>query len=259
MLDLKLQDKIPWSEIRKRTKITDVIEYTLKQNWKWACHIARMEENRWTKRCTEWHPRRGKRSRGRPSRRWQDDITENEGSPGLGKQQTDGNGRHCWRATSCSGWTKPRRDETRRVSDVSPGVLAICHQVCWWYVTRCVGDMSPCVLVICHHVCWWYVTMCVGDMSPRVLAICHQVYWWYVTRCVDDMSPGVLAIYHQVCWWYVTRCVDDMSPGVLAICQHVCWWCVTRCVGSMSPCELAIVHYVSWWCVIMRVVNMSPY
>ena len=45
MLDLKLQDKIPRSEIRKRTKITDIIEYTLKQKWKWAGPIARMKHN----------------------------------------------------------------------------------------------------------------------------------------------------------------------------------------------------------------------
>ena len=31
MLDLKLQDKLPSSEMRKRTKIIDIIEYTLKQ------------------------------------------------------------------------------------------------------------------------------------------------------------------------------------------------------------------------------------
>ena len=36
-----------------------------------------MKDNRWTKRCTEWQSRRDKRSRGRPNRRWQDDITEN--------------------------------------------------------------------------------------------------------------------------------------------------------------------------------------
>ena len=41
--------------------------------------------NRWTKRCTEWQPRRGKRSRGRPSRRWQDDITEKEGTTWIRK------------------------------------------------------------------------------------------------------------------------------------------------------------------------------
>ena len=83
MLDLKLQNKIPCSEIRKRTKITDIIEHTLKQKWKWA--VARMKDNRWTKRCTEWQPWRGKRPRGRPSRRWQDDITEKEGTTWIRK------------------------------------------------------------------------------------------------------------------------------------------------------------------------------
>ena len=43
MLDLKLKDKIPCAEIRKRTKIIDIIEYTLKQKWKWAGHIARLK------------------------------------------------------------------------------------------------------------------------------------------------------------------------------------------------------------------------
>ena len=80
MLNVKLQDKIPCSEIRKRTKMIDIIEYTLKQIWRWAGHIARMKDNRWTRRCTEWQPRRGKRSRGRPSRRWQDDIARKEGT-----------------------------------------------------------------------------------------------------------------------------------------------------------------------------------
>ena len=85
MLDLKLKDKIPCAEIRKRTKIIDIIEHTLKQKWKWAGHIARLKDNRWTRRCTEWQPRRGKRSRGRPSRRWQDDITEKEGTTWIRK------------------------------------------------------------------------------------------------------------------------------------------------------------------------------
>ena len=114
----------PRSEIRKRTKIIDIIEYTLKQKWRWAGHIARMKDNRWTRQCTEWQPRRGKRSTGQPSRRSQDDITRTEGTTWnrkatdirqwktlmddyilqwmdkalmkgkTGKQQTEGNGRH---------------------------------------------------------------------------------------------------------------------------------------------------------------------
>ena len=79
-LNLKLQNKITCSEIRKRTKIIGFIEYTLNQKWRWAGHIARMKDNRWTKPCTEWQPRRGKRSRGRPSRRWEDDMARKGGT-----------------------------------------------------------------------------------------------------------------------------------------------------------------------------------
>ena len=39
-----------------------------------------MKDNRWSKRCTERQPRRGMRSRGRPCRRWQDDIAKKEGN-----------------------------------------------------------------------------------------------------------------------------------------------------------------------------------
>ena len=44
MLGLKLQDTIPCSGIRKRTKIIDIIECTLKQKWRWTGHrsIARI-------------------------------------------------------------------------------------------------------------------------------------------------------------------------------------------------------------------------
>ena len=44
MLNVKLQDKIPCLEIRKRTKIIDIIEYILKRNWRWVAHIARMKD-----------------------------------------------------------------------------------------------------------------------------------------------------------------------------------------------------------------------
>ena len=51
-LNLKLQDKIPRSEIQKRIKIIDIIEYTLKQKWKLVGHIARVKDNKRIKRCT---------------------------------------------------------------------------------------------------------------------------------------------------------------------------------------------------------------
>ena len=45
-MGLKLENKIPCSEIRNTTQIIDVIEYTLKLKWRYAGHIARMKDNR---------------------------------------------------------------------------------------------------------------------------------------------------------------------------------------------------------------------
>ena len=59
-----------------KKRIINIIEYTLKQKWIWARHIARMKNSRWTKRCTEWQPKRGRSLRERLARRWQDNSAE---------------------------------------------------------------------------------------------------------------------------------------------------------------------------------------
>ncbi|XP_045774255.1 uncharacterized protein LOC123873453 [Maniola jurtina] len=42
--------------------------------WKWAGHIARLQDERWTQKVTTWIGPQGKRRRGRPNSRWADDI-----------------------------------------------------------------------------------------------------------------------------------------------------------------------------------------
>ena len=79
MFGLELQDKIPCSEIGKRTNIIDIIECTLKQKWRWAGNIARMKDNKWTKRRHRVATKEREEIRGRPSRRWQDYIAREEG------------------------------------------------------------------------------------------------------------------------------------------------------------------------------------
>ncbi|GFO28611.1 endonuclease-reverse transcriptase [Plakobranchus ocellatus] len=69
MLNIKLKDRIPTIEIRKKTQVIDVVQYIQRQKWRWAGHIAREKDNRWTKRWTEWQSRSGKRDRGRPEAR----------------------------------------------------------------------------------------------------------------------------------------------------------------------------------------------
>ena len=74
MLHIILRDKIKNTDIRRQTKVKDIIQKIKESKWKWAGHLMRREDNRWTKRATEWQPRTGKRKRGRPKRRWRDDL-----------------------------------------------------------------------------------------------------------------------------------------------------------------------------------------
>ena len=53
ILQIKLKDKIPHRDIRKQTNFEDVQKHIGKQKWRWAGHVGRMHDNRWTKRCTE--------------------------------------------------------------------------------------------------------------------------------------------------------------------------------------------------------------
>lgn len=75
MLGLSLRDHITNTELRRRTGVTDAVEQIAKLKWNWAGHIARLQDNRWTKRMIEWRPRQDAfRNRGRPPTRWSDDI-----------------------------------------------------------------------------------------------------------------------------------------------------------------------------------------
>ena len=75
MLNLTLRDKVRHTDIRQKTKVKDIIEKIKETKWRWAGHLSRSQDNRWTKKLTEWQPRNGKRRRGRQKRRWRDDIT----------------------------------------------------------------------------------------------------------------------------------------------------------------------------------------
>ena len=79
MLNVKLKDRIRNTTIRQRTRVTDIVQYVTNTKWKWAGHIARMKDNRWTIRNTESQAE-GVRSVGRPKRRWRDDIVRQQGA-----------------------------------------------------------------------------------------------------------------------------------------------------------------------------------
>jgi hypothetical protein len=74
MLRISLRDKKRNEWIRRKTGMTDVVHRIKSLKWQWAGHIARMEDERWTKRILNWRPFDQTRPLGRPPERWDDDI-----------------------------------------------------------------------------------------------------------------------------------------------------------------------------------------
>ena len=46
----KLKVGIRHTMVRQRTRVTDIVQYVTNTKWKWAGHITRMKDNRWTMR-----------------------------------------------------------------------------------------------------------------------------------------------------------------------------------------------------------------
>uniref|UniRef100_A0A8R1EIN8 Reverse transcriptase domain-containing protein n=1 Tax=Caenorhabditis japonica TaxID=281687 RepID=A0A8R1EIN8_CAEJA len=54
----------------------DMEKQVLRRKLKWAGHVSRMKYDRWAKIVSEWDPRGSERPRGRPPKRWADDIKD---------------------------------------------------------------------------------------------------------------------------------------------------------------------------------------
>ena len=81
------------------TEVTDIIEKVKCMKGQWAGHVARMNNTRWAKITS----RGRKRIRGRPKRRWRDDIEEAVGSQWMRTAQDRSAWRKLWRPSASSG------------------------------------------------------------------------------------------------------------------------------------------------------------
>ena len=62
--------------VREKTKVADMIKQVRRRQWTWAGHVSRTRENRWISRITTWKMYEMKRPRGRPARRWTDELDD---------------------------------------------------------------------------------------------------------------------------------------------------------------------------------------
>ena len=74
ILSVKRTDRIRNTTLRSKTGIIDVGNKAARLKWNWAGHVSRMHPDRWANVTTQWVPEGGRRRRGRPRKRWKDDL-----------------------------------------------------------------------------------------------------------------------------------------------------------------------------------------
>ena len=60
-------------EAMRKTGVTDWVEEQRRRLWRWAGHVARRTDGRWSKKAVLWTPT-GFRTKGHPKKRWDDVI-----------------------------------------------------------------------------------------------------------------------------------------------------------------------------------------
>lgn len=79
MLGKKKSERIRTTTIKKLTRLKDVAVTVKKLKWKWTGHILR-GINKWSKTIINWYPKYKTRKRGRPFKRWTDELKAMAGS-----------------------------------------------------------------------------------------------------------------------------------------------------------------------------------
>ena len=102
MIKVTKYEHVKSEDIRQRSKVKDVVREIYKKKLMWAGHIARLRDNRWTKRALDWLPRGIKRKRGRPPIRWEDPIRKVFGK--FWKRMAQD--RQRWRCGDLCSWRK---------------------------------------------------------------------------------------------------------------------------------------------------------
>jgi len=92
MSNVKVKDRVPSKELRKRLGIDDIILILQQNRLRWYGHVLRKEDTDWVKKCMECEVE-GPRPRGRPKRTWKEDVQKDCKARNLNKEDAMDRGR----------------------------------------------------------------------------------------------------------------------------------------------------------------------
>ncbi|KAJ4445318.1 hypothetical protein ANN_07123 [Periplaneta americana] len=93
IVGVSLKDKVSNTALQKITASENITQKALITKWKWGGHVARQQQGRWARETTMWDPYIGRRTQGRPRRRWADTFKQQPG----GNWSTIARNRNEWR------------------------------------------------------------------------------------------------------------------------------------------------------------------
>ena len=92
----------------RKAKITDWAQEQRKRKWRWAGHVMRRVDGRWSRKVLERMPEAGCRKVGRPVKRWADSILEYLREGGCESWAEQAADRDTWEKM-CPGFAARRR------------------------------------------------------------------------------------------------------------------------------------------------------
>jgi len=94
MCGVKIQDRVPSKELRKRLGLDDIISVLQQNRFRWYGHELQKEDNDWVKKCMEYEVEDA-RPRGRPKKTWREIVEKDCKVRGLNRE--DAMDRSRWR------------------------------------------------------------------------------------------------------------------------------------------------------------------
>jgi len=85
MCNVKVKDRVPSKELRKRLGIDDIVLILQQDSLRWYGYVLRKEDTDCVKKCMEYEVE-GSRQRGRPKRTWKEVVQKDCQACNLNKE-----------------------------------------------------------------------------------------------------------------------------------------------------------------------------